>query len=197
MTKTVELYFDFGSPTAYLAHKKLQELCKKYNAKVAYEPILLGGIFKATGNSAPGLVPAKGRYMMMHDIPRFVARYQVKFAMNPNFPINTVTLMRGCFVAKELGCFEAYVDCVYDAMWAEPQNLGDNDVLCAVLEKAGLDGKAIVEGTQQPHIKDALKDSTAKAVDRGAFGAPLMFVDNQMFFGQDRLDFVEEILAGK
>ena len=95
MSRTLEFYFDFGSPTTYLANKRLQQLREQYDLHIEYIPILLGGIFKASGNSSPVTVPAKGSYMLQHDLPRFTKRYGVALNFNPHFPINTLNLMRG------------------------------------------------------------------------------------------------------
>lgn len=195
MSKTIEFFFDFGSPTAYLAHTQLPTLAARYGAQLVYEPILLGAVHKATQNTAPGTVPAKGRYMLLQDLPRYVRRYGVPFKMNPNFPINTLTLMRGCFAAKELGCFMPYIDTLFDAFWVKGLNLGKTEVLASVLDNAGLDSQALLQRIDSDTIKEALKANTAKAIDKGAFGAPTLYVGQEMFFGQDRLDFVEEALA--
>lgn len=194
MSKTIEFYFDVGSPTAFLADGQLKKLAEKYGAELVYEPILLGAVHKATNNVPPGLVPAKGRYMMLHDMPRFIARYGVPFKMNPHFPVNTLMAMRGCFAAKALDCFEAYVDTVFQAMWVKGLNMSDPDVFVSALNEAGLDGAKIAELVASDEIKDQLKANTSKAVEKGCFGAPTMYIGDQMFFGQDRLDFVEEAL---
>mgnify|MGYP000335373611 CR=1 FL=1 len=197
MNKTIEFYFDFGSPTAYLAHTQLKSIANKHNADLIYEPMLLCAVLKATKNSTPALVPAKGRYLMTQDLPRFIKRYRVKFKMNSFFPINTTTLMRGCFAAKELGVFEHYVDTVYDAMWTKSVNMGDETVFVNILNEAGINGEKILSLIQTDSIKDALKVNTHKAIDKGAFGAPTMFIGEDMYFGQDRLEFIEAALSHK
>lgn len=194
MSKIVEFYFDFGSPTAYLAHKRLQQLGELYDLEVQYIPMLLGGVFKATGNTTPVAIPAKGRYMVEQDLPRFAKRYGVTLNMNPHFPINTLQIMRGAVAARRLGCFDNYVNAVYDAIWVDGRNMGDPDEIAGTLAEAGLDAKALVELAQDPGVKGELAANTQAAVARGAFGAPTMYLDGQMYFGQDRLDFVEEVL---
>lgn len=194
MAKTLELYFDFGSPTAYLAYKRLNQLKETYELVIDYKPMLLGGIFKATGNMSPVMIPTKGKYMMMQDLPRFVKRYGVELNFNPNFPINTLPLMRGALAAQELGCFEAYAEAVFNAVWVDAKNMGDPAIIAEVLAEAGLDVEALLAKSQDPVIKQALVTATEDAVARDIFGAPTMFMDGQMFFGQDRLDFVEELL---
>lgn len=194
MSKTIEFYFDVGSPTAYLADGQLQKLAKQYGAKLVYEPILLGAVHKATNNVPPGLVPAKGKYMLLQDMPRFIARYGVPFKMNPHFPVNTLMAMRGCYAAKVLDCFDAYIDAVFQAMWVQGLNMSNPEIFVSTLNDAGLEGEKISELVATDAIKAQLKANTSKAVDKGCFGAPTMFIGDQMFFGQDRLDFVEEAL---
>lgn len=190
----LDFYFDFGSPTAYLAYKRLQQLQDQYDLTIHYKPMLLGGVFKATGNSSPAFIPAKGQYMMMHDLPRFQKRYGVDFKHNPNFPINTLPLMRAAIAAKKLGNLENFIEATFNAMWIDQKNMGDLEVIGSVLSEAGLDTAAIFEASQSPDVKSALIKSTEAAVERGVFGAPTMFIGDEMFFGQDRLDFIEERL---
>ncbi len=194
MSKTVEFYFDFGSPTAYLAFYRLRQLADQYRATIDYRPVLLGGLFKGANNSSPVAVPAKGRYMMVHDLPRFSQRYGVELNMNPFFPINTLVLMRGSIAARQLGCFDHYADTVFRAIWRDGKNMGDSAVVEQVLTEAGLPTAELLPLTQDAAVKGALVEATEGAVGRGLFGVPTMFVDDEMFFGQDRLDFVEERL---
>ena len=194
MTTSVEFYFDVGSPTAYLAHKRLKQLKLEYGCSVIYHPVLLGGLFKASGNSSPVTVPAKGRYMMMEDLPRFARLYNVPLNTNPHFPINTLNLMRGAVSALNEAYFDTYIDTIFNAIWVESRNMGDIDTVIEVLSDAGLDAKAILEATQKPEVKQELISNTEQAVEIGLFGAPTMFVDGEMFFGQDRLQFVEAAL---
>ncbi|GAA5314891.1 MAG: 2-hydroxychromene-2-carboxylate isomerase [Candidatus Pelagadaptatus aseana] len=195
MSKTLEFYFDVGSPTAYLAHKELPKIASEYNAELVYEPMLLGAVHKATNNIPPGLVPEKGKYMMLQDLPRFVRRYGVPFQMNPFFPVNTLSMMRGCYAAQQMGVFDQYVDAIFDAMWVKGLNMGDESIFKQVLEEKGIDADALIGLIADPAIKDKLKNNTAKAVEKGCFGAPTMFIGEEMYFGQDRLDFIREELA--
>ena len=198
MTKAVEFLFDFGSPTAYLAYTQLPRIAAERGARILWQPILLGGVHKASGNASPIAVPAKGRWMFK-DITRWAARYGVPFRMNPDFPINTVALMRGA-VAMQMKLpddFMTYVDAIFKAMWAEPRNLGEPAEVGAVLKKAGLDAERIFALVGEQEIKDKLKANSDDAVARGVFGAPTFFVGEEMFFGQDRLDFVAEALETK
>ena len=198
MSSTVEFYFDFGSPTTYLAWTQLPRLCEEAGATLVYKPILLGGIFQATGNASPATIPAKGRYMGA-DLPRFARRYGVPFAFNPHFPINTMTLMRiaTALCAARADEFELFLRTVFLAMWVDAKDLGNPEVLAQTLTAAGLDAPALLATASDPKVKDALKAATGEAVERGAFGAPTMFVGEEMFFGQDRLDFVKEALLAR
>ena len=198
MKKTIELWFDFGSPTTYLAHTQLPRIARETGVQLIYKPMLLGGVFKATGNASPVSVPAKGRWMN-RDIALWAARYGVPFAFNPHFPVNTLTLMRGAVglqMRQPPDAFARYVDAVFDAMWAQPRNLGDAGELAAVLAHAGVDGEAFAALVANPEVKAALVALTEQAVARGVFGAPTCFVGDEMFFGQDRLEFVREAAAG-
>lgn len=194
MTVNLDFYFDFGSPTAYLAYKRLNQLQAQYDLNINYMPILLGGIFKAAENTSPVAVPAKGRYMLEHDLPRFARRYAVPLNFNRHFPLNTLNLMRGAIAADRLACRDAYLDAVFTAVWVDGKNMGEPEVVTAALTKSGLDAAALVELSQDPEVKAELITRTQAAVERGLFGAPTMFIGDEMFFGQDRLDFVEEIL---
>jgi 2-hydroxychromene-2-carboxylate isomerase len=193
---TIEFWFDFGSPTTYLAHTQMPKLAADTGARVDYMPMLLGGVFKATGNQSPVMVPAKGRWMA-DDLVRFARRYRVPFAFNPHFPINTLALMRGAvgLQMREPERFMAYVNAMFHAMWVEPVNLGDAAVLASVLSAAGFDAAALQALVADAEVKARLIANTEAAVARGAFGAPTFFVGEQMFFGQDRLDFVREAAA--
>ena len=194
--QAVEFYFDFGSPTTYLAWTQLPGICAAAGATLVYRPMLLGGVFQATGNASPVTIPAKGKYMLT-DMARFARRYGVPMRFNPQFQINTLGLMRGA-VGVQLRWqqrFEDYVSAMFTAMWVEGRNMGDPAIVAETLGQAGFDAQALLELTADPAIKEGLKKNTEEAVRRGAFGAPTLFVGDQMFFGQDRLDFVREALA--
>ena len=196
MTKTAEFFFDFGSPTAYLAWTQLPGIAAQTGATLVYRPMLLGGVFKATGNASPVSVPAKGRWMG-DDIARWARRWGVPFVFNPHFPINTLMLMRGAcgLLMRQPADFQRYVDAVFHAMWVVPQNLGDPGVVATVLTQAGFDAAAFTALVGDAEVKADLVARTEASVARGAFGAPTCFVGQQMFFGQDRLDFVREALV--
>lgn len=197
-SKTVEFFFDFGSPASYLAWTQLPAICRAAGATLVYRPMLLGGVFQATGNASPVTVPAKGKYMLT-DLARFAQRYGVPMRFNPHFPINTLALMRGAVGVqlRDPARFDDFVTTMFRAMWVDGRNLADAATVGEVLAQAGFDPQAFLALTGDAAVKDALKANTAEAVNRGAFGAPTMFVDEQMFFGQDRLDFVREALVAR
>jgi 2-hydroxychromene-2-carboxylate isomerase len=196
MSKTIEFFFDLGSPATYLAYTQLPKICAQTDSQLIYIPMLLGGVFKATGNASPAMIPAKGRYMFQ-DLDRYAQRYGVPLKFNPNFPINTLMLMRAVtgMQLRHPERFQAFIDCLFHALWVEGRSLDDPATVAAVLTQNGFDPNEVMALTADEEVKAALKNNTEKAVQRGVFGAPSMFVNNQLFFGQDRLDFVLEALS--
>lgn len=198
VTKTVELIFDFGSPNAYLTLGVLPAMLEKAAAELVITPCLLGGIFKGTGNRAPMLqfaaIPAKLAYEHL-EMKRFIQRHNLsRFRMNPHFPVNTLTIMRGAIVAAEDGNLPRYVETVNRAMWEDGLKMDDPEIIAAFLSANGFDGPAMLARTQEDGIKAKLAANTEAAVARGVFGIPTFFVGNEMFFGKDRLDQVLEAL---
>jgi 2-hydroxychromene-2-carboxylate isomerase len=195
MTKAVEFYFDVGSPAAYLAWTQLPKIVAQAGSEIEYRPFLLGAVFQATGNRSPTEIPAKGQYLQ-DDLQRFARRYGVPFRHNPFFPINTLTLMRGALglQMREPDRMVPYVDAVFQALWVDGKNMNDALTVTQVLQQAGFDPEQLLALTSDPAVKDQLKVVTQEAVARGVFGAPTFFVGTQMFWGQDRLDFVTEAL---
>ena len=195
MTKTVEFFYDFGSPTVYLAATQLPAIAAPVGATIDWRPMLLGGVFKSTGNQSPVVVPAKAAYMN-NDLKRFAKRYGVPFRFNPHFPINTLALMRGAVAYQDDAVASStYRDAIFTAIWVEARNLNEPDVIGQVLSDAGLDPAELMNRIGQQTVKDQLIANTEEAVNRGVFGAPTFFVGEQMFFGQDRLDFVAEAIS--
>ena len=195
MSTRLEFFYDYGSPYSYLADTRLDALQQRTGCDLVYRPMLLGGVFKATGNQSPALetVEAKRRYGGS-EMRRWVEYLGVEFQPNPFFPINTLPIMRAAHAAQRAGVFRDFHRAVYPAFWAHGKNLGDPEVFSEVLRDAGLDAKQLIEGAADPEMKSALRDTTDEAVARGAFGAPTFFVAEEMFFGNDRLDFVERAL---
>ncbi|MFV3127187.1 2-hydroxychromene-2-carboxylate isomerase [Niveispirillum sp. KHB5.9] len=192
--KKVEFLFDYGSPASYLAYKLLPAIAERHGAEIVWTPILLGGLFKIVGNRPPAEVPAKGRWMLQ-DLIRHAAYYQVPFAFNRFFPVNTLMLMRGAVVAQREGRLLPYSDAVFKALWVDGRNMNDPDIVAKVWAGAGFDPAALFAAANEGGAKDGLRHLTEAAAERGVFGAPTFFVGDAMFFGQDRLDFVDRELA--
>ena len=192
--------FDFGSPKTYLVYKLLPGIEKRTKTKAEYVPVLLGGIFKSTNNVSPiesfKPVPAKGKYDDL-DTARFVKKHDIAFNFNSNFPINTLNLMRGAIFAQENGIFDKYVEVVFKSMWVDNKKMDDLEVIQTVLLENGLPVKEIFEGSQDQKIKDKLIKNTSEAVEKGIFGAPSMLVEDELFFGKESLQDVEELILSK
>ena len=141
------------------------------------------------------MIPAKGQYMGKFDLPRFAKLYGIPLNLNPHFPINTLTLMRGAVFAQQNDILGRYLDAVFESIWVHKKNLGVLDEVLATLEAAGLNGREIVDATKVQDVKDVLIANTDDAIKRGVFGAPTFFVDDEMFFGQDRIQFIEVMLS--
>ena len=195
MPGTLEYFFDYASPYSYLANSQVAGLLERTGAEIVYKPMLLGGLMVATGNSPPATVPAKGPYMAQ-DIARWLERYELPFAFNPHFPPRTITALRATLVALEEdpARFAALKDAIFGAVWVDKLDPNDREALAAVIESAGFDAAHLLERCGDQAIKDQLKANTEEATERGAFGAPTFYIGDQMFFGNDRLDFVEAAL---
>ena len=192
--KTIDFYFDFGSPNAYLAWKVLPALAERVGATVVMKPVLLGGIFKATNNQSPMQAFAEVKGKLAHQnrqIDRFVQRHAITFAWNPHFPVNTLHLMRGAVFAQGQPWERSYIDAIFRAMWQNGEKMDDPTVIDRVLRNAELPAEDIIAATQQPEVKQKLIEATESAVARGTYGSPTMFVGDEMFFGKDALDELE------
>ncbi|MFL6663137.1 MAG: 2-hydroxychromene-2-carboxylate isomerase [Rhizobacter sp.] len=191
-----QFLFDFGSPNAYLAHEVLPAVEARTGVVFERVPVLLGGLFKLSGNRSPVETYANVANRRAYDeleIQRFVTRHGLtRFRSNPHWPVNTLHIMRGAVAARKLGCFAPYVQAVFAAMWERSLDMGDTEVVVRTLDEAGLDGRALHAATQDPQVKAQLLADTQSAFERGAFGSPTFFVGAEIFFGKDRLRDVEE-----
>jgi len=195
----VEFLFDVGSPNAFLCHRVIPEVEARTGARFDYVPVLLGGIFKATGNQSPATAYAQIRNKPEYErleIERFVRKHDIKgFGLSPFFPVNTLNLMRGAIAARTLGVFDRYVDEIFRHMWVNHKKLDEAAVLAAALTESGFDAARLIELAGSPAVKAELTANTERAVQRGAFGVPTFFVDGDMWFGKDRLDDVEQAIV--
>src|SRR5699024_935587 len=201
MIATVEFHFDFGSPNAYLSHQVIPQIEQRTGCTFEYVPILLGGLFKLTNNEPPMVayknIPAKSAYAR-RESERFIQRHGLHdFRRNPFFPVNTLKIMRASLVAKELGCFEQYIEVIFKCMWEQELNMSVDETIIQALDQANLGGRSLLERTQEPHIKEQLMQNTQRAADMRAFGVPTFFVYNDIYFGKDKLPEIEELLATK
>ena len=194
MAKTVEFFYDYASPYSYLADCRLPQIAAYHRATIVYRPAILGVLVVESGNQPPPTVPAKMKYLNA-DTRRWADRLNVSFVPNPSFPVRSITLMRAALVAQDNGVFPAFHTAMWRAMWTEQANLADPAVIGDTLTRAGLDAQTIMRGTADDAVKARLKANCDAALARGAFGMPTFFVGDEMFFGNDRLDFVEAALA--
>jgi 2-hydroxychromene-2-carboxylate isomerase len=192
---TIECYFDFGSPTSYLAFHALQRIAADTGATIDWRPMLLGGVFKQTGNASPVSIPAKARWMLQ-DLQRWSARWGVPLHAGMP-PANTLSLMRGATALRGTAAFLPYCSAVFDAIWRDGRDLSDPAVQAEVLAAIGWSVERFAAEIARQEVKDRLLDTTREAVERGVFGAPTCFVGGVMHFGQDRLDFVAEALRAE
>jgi 2-hydroxychromene-2-carboxylate isomerase len=195
----IEFHFDFGSPNAYLAERVLSEIEKRTGVKFDYIPVLLGGVYKATGNRSPAEslqgIKNKGEYQAL-ETARFIRRHNITtFKPNPFFPINTLMLMRGAVAARFENMFEKYFRAAYHHMWEEPKKMDDPEMFKAAFVSSGIDIDRLIARAQQDDVKKKLIDNTSDAVARGEFGSLTFFVGTEMFFGKDQLRDVEESIV--
>ena len=194
----VDFIFDIASPNAYFCHQLIPGFEERTGVKFDYIPCLLGGIMKLSGNQPPFVAFAdiknKNNYQFI-EIERFIKQHKlVKYKFNSHFPQNTVQVQRGALAAQELGIFDRYIEVILRAMWEEDKNLSDLDVLQDTLINNKLDAEAIIKIVTSKECKDRLIKNTSEAVDRGAFGVPTFFIDDQIFFGKDHLHQLEEYI---
>ncbi len=198
MSKSIDFYFDFASPASFLGYTQIEGIAERTGAALVWKPMLLGGVFKATGNASPVLIPAKGRWMN-DDIMRWAQRHGTSIIYPEGFPLNTLALMRGAVgyqLREGQERFRLYVDLIYRAIWQRQIDLRDAETLAGLLRDNGFDPDTFLLMVAEPEIKQALIAATEAAVERGVFGAPTFFVDGVMHFGQDRMDWVEAEASG-
>ena len=196
---SVEFHFDFGSPNAYLSHRVIPGIEQRTGVRFRYVPVLLGGVFKATGNRSPAEafkgIRNKPEYERL-ETERFIRRHGLTaFKRNPFFPVNTLQLMRGAAAAEIDGTLMPYVEAMFRCMWEQGKKMDDPAVFSAALTEAGFDAERIGQRIQDPAVKQRLIENTQRSVERGTFGSPTFFVGDEIFFGKDRLRDVEEAIG--
>lgn len=193
MSKRLEFYYDLSSPYSYLASTRIEEICKGHGAELDWKPFFLGGVFKESGNSAPLEVPSKKRYMVK-DLGDWADYYGVELNFPDLFPVNSIKSMRGALVAKEEGRVGDYTHKLFQFYWIRNEDISQDETLRRAVAELDMDCETFMNRINEQRIKDELRTETAEAVRRGAFGAPTMFLGDKMFWGNDRLIFVESCL---
>ena len=193
MTKSIEFYFDFSSPYAYLGFKEIKKYEKKYPFQIKYMPIFLGGLHNSAGITPAAFNKIKSKYMVQ-DTKLVANKKNIKFSFNSYFPIKTVNFMRGALIAKDDNYEKIYVEKIFDSIWRDGLNMNDNIIINKVLKNLDLNPSIFFGKVSDIKIKDKLKKLTNDALKKGIFGAPTYYVNRKIFFGQDRLIYaIDEI----
>ena len=188
MIKSFDFYFDFVSPYSFLAHKKISKIEKKNSVKIKYKPILLGGLHNLHGIKAPAFIPAKAKHMI-RDCKLVAEKNKIKFKFNSYFPIRSLNLMRGVFVAEEDNYKSYYIDSIFNAIWQDGLDMNDENIIEKVLKNLNVNPKTFLLRSASSSIKDSLRKRTNEAYEKGIFGAPSFVANNKIFWGQDRIEF--------
>ena len=188
MNKSFDFYFDFVSPYSFIAHKKIRRLEKKTSVKIKYKPILLGGLHNLHNIKAPAFIPAKAKFMI-RDCKMIADKEQIKFKFNSYFPIKSLNLMRGVLVAQEDDFKSFYIDNTFNAIWKDGLNMNDQNIIDKILKNIEINPKTFLLRSSSQNIKESLKNKTNDAYEKGIFGAPSFFINNKIFWGQDRIEF--------
>jgi len=188
MIKSFDFYFDFVSPYSFLAHKQIKKIEKKEGIKIRYKPILVGGLHNLHGIKAPAFIPAKAKHMI-RDCKLIAAKNGVKFKFNSYFPIRSLNLMRGVFVAEEDNIKSFFIDSIFNTIWQDGLNMNDQVIIEKVLKNLNVNPKTFILRSTSSQIKDSLRKKTNDAYEKGIFGAPTFMVNNKIFWGQDRIEF--------
>ena len=189
MSKSIDFYFDFISPYSYLAHKKIK-VFKEKGINFNYKQILVGGLHNLQGITAQAFIKPKLNHMIQ-DCNLFAKKDNLNFIWNSNFPINSLSLMRG-YLFVENDKKESYLDIMFDGYWKDNLDISKEENLIKLLKKCNIDENVFLEGIKDSKIKDELKSVTKEAHDKDIFGAPTFVVNNKIFWGQDRLEFALE-----
>jgi 2-hydroxychromene-2-carboxylate isomerase len=194
----LEFFYDYSSPWTYLAFTRVEKLCVATGAELIWRPILVGGIFNTTNPSVYEArqhpVRAKARYMLK-DLGDWAAHCGVSIRFPPTvFPVNSVKALRGALVALEHGLISSYSRAIFASYFDEDLDISRDEVLRPVVERVGLDVVEYFDKINRPDYKERIRANTDECVRRGGFGSPTMFVEDDMYFGNDRLELVERAL---
>ncbi len=189
MIKSFDFYFDFISPYSFLAHKEILKIEKQNSIKINYKPILLGGLHNLHGIKAPAFIPAKAKHMI-RDCKLIAEKNKIKFKFNSYFPIRSLNLMRGVFIAEEDNYKSYYIDSMFNSIWQDGLNMNDESIIQRVLKNLNVNPKTFLLRCTSSSVKDLLRQKTNEAYQKGVFGAPTFMSNNKIFWGQDRIEFV-------
>jgi 2-hydroxychromene-2-carboxylate isomerase len=188
MNKSIEFYFDFISPYSFISFKKIKEIIKKKNIKFILKPVVLGGLHNLHSIKAPAFIPAKAKFMI-RDCKMVAEKNKIEFKFNSYFPIKTLNLMRGVLIAEEDNIHNYYIEKIYEAIWINGLNMNDQNIVDKVLKNIDINPKTFFLRSSNQNIKDLLKKKTNEAFEKGIFGTPTFFVNNKLFWGQDRIEY--------
>ena len=188
MSRVLEFYFDFISPYSFIAYKEIRKIEKKNLLIIKYKPILLGGLHNLHGIKAPAFIPAKAKFMIK-DCKLIAEKKRISFKFNSYFPIKSLNLMRGALVADQDNFQSYYIDKNFDCIWKDGLNMNDQSIIDKILKNIDINPKTFFLRTSSENIKNLLKKKTSEAYDKGIFGAPTFYVNNKIFWGQDRLEY--------
>ena len=195
MTETIDFYFEFASPYGYLASLEIDDLAARHGRTLNWRPFMLGAIFKVT-NSAPMMtIPMKGDYMY-RDVARCAKLMDVPLTKPDVAPMNSLAAMRVFYwlLDQDTEKAVAFAKAIYHAYWGEGRDMSPVEAVSAVAGDLGIDPSAAKAATQDVAVKDRLKRETQTAIDRGAFGSPFIFVDEEGYWGHDRMHHIEHHL---
>ena len=188
MIKSFDFYFDFVSPYSFLAHKEIRKIEKKNSIKIKYKPILLGGLHNLHGIKAPAFIPAKAKHMV-RDCKLIAEKNKIKFKFNSYFPIKSLNLMRGVFIAEEDNFKNYYIDNIFNSIWQDGLNMNDDNIIQKILKNLNINPKTFLLRSNSSSVKESLKKKTSEAYEKNIFGAPTFVSNNKVFWGQDRIEF--------
>lgn len=197
----LEVFFDCSSPWTYLGFDSVTRMAERLHIDIRWKPIVVGGVFNKVNRTAYSdrenpPVPAKWAYYEK-DLQDWAGLYGLVINMPPKcgHPVNSVKCMRGCILLQPLGKLVPFARAAFEALWADGQDLGDDNVLRALCDKVAVDPEWFLTQIGSPEIKSALWDNTNDLIERGGFGSPTFFVDSTaIYFGNDRVVLVENAL---